>query len=120
MEVAILPVGEYQKACGQRLRKLLKILSISNTKAAEVMGVSKQVLNHWLKGNNPIQVHNLYRLSRATGVDFNYVFLGDWAGLPYRVAAVLDEELKATLEAVAERDRPGLGSRSRKRQSASS
>lgn len=95
-----LPVSDYQKICGGRLRRIITELDLSFVQAAEIMGISKHVLNHWMKGNNPIEPHALYRLAVLKGVDFNYVFLGDWSRLPYDLAREFEAELKATLEAV--------------------
>jgi hypothetical protein len=69
------------------------------------MGVSKHVLNHWLRGNHPIQPYPLYRLCRAKNVDFNYVFLGDWSRLPHDLGEAFEEEVRATLEASPARPR---------------
>lgn len=104
METAILPQGEYHKAAGERLRTVIRLLGLKNTEAAKIMGISKHVLNFWMKGENPIQPYQLYRLCRSKGINFDYVALGDWSALPHRLAQVLEAELSAKL---AEDEAPG-------------
>ena len=98
MKTVIMSSSDFQVATGARLRRLISLLDLYYTDAAEIMGVSRHVLNHWMVGNNPIQPHALYRLCRSRGVDFNYVFLGDWSGLPFPLAAALDAEVRAELD----------------------
>jgi len=61
------------------------------------MGVSKNVLRNWLAGDNPVQPYPLYRFCRAKGVDFNFVFLGDWTRLPYGLAKAAEQQALASL-----------------------
>ncbi len=75
------------------------MLGITQVEAARLMGISKHVLRNWIAGDNPIMPYAMYRLCRAKGVDFNYVFLGDWARLPHDLATRLEAELQAKLAA---------------------
>ncbi|GEN14722.1 hypothetical protein NCH01_11530 [Neoasaia chiangmaiensis] len=93
MQVEILSLSDYQVTCGHRLRRAIELLGMAFTEAAAIMGVSKGVLNHWMSGNHPIQPYALYRLSRARNVTFDYVFLGDWSGLPHHLASQLEAEI---------------------------
>jgi transcriptional regulator with XRE-family HTH domain len=93
VQSAILSLSDHQRAAGQRLRRLIQLLELDFVEAAKIMGVTKHVLNHWMKGNHPIQPYPLYKLCRSRGVNFDYVFLGDWSGLPYRLARELEAEL---------------------------
>src|SRR5689334_7519003 len=102
MTVPILPSGEFQRDCGRRLRNLIDKLGLSQVEAGKIMGVSKHVLRNWLAGDNPVQPYPLYRLCCARGVDFNYVFLGDWSRLPFELAKDMDAELQSKLEATSE------------------
>lgn len=104
--VSVLAQSDYQTAVGTRLRRLIDLLGISYVEAASLMGVSKNVLRNWMAGDNPPAPYAVYRLTRAKGVDFNYVFLGDWSALPARLARALDEEMKSTLGASAEQAPP--------------
>lgn len=106
MEIAILPVGEHQKAAGERLRHLIDLIGMSYVEAAGVMGVSKHVLRNWMAGDSYPQPYALYRLSRSKGINFDYVFLGDWSNLPHRIARALEEEFGAIPEARSEPVQP--------------
>ncbi|MCK8788193.1 helix-turn-helix transcriptional regulator [Roseomonas sp. NAR14] len=99
MPQPILPQSEFQIDAGRRLRRLIDLLGLSQVEAGEIMGVSKHVIRNWLAGDNPPQPYPMYRLCRAKGLDFNYVFLGDWSSLPGRYAQVLEKEALANLEA---------------------
>jgi transcriptional regulator with XRE-family HTH domain len=101
MEIAVLSFADHKIQCGQRLRKLIDLLDLPYVEAAELMGISKHVLRNWMAGESYPQPHSLYRLCRAKGVDFNYVFLDDWSALPHRLSSALEAELKAQLEGSA-------------------
>jgi len=104
--VSVLSQTDYQRAAGARLRRLIDLMDLTYVDAAALMGVSKNVLRNWMVGDNPPQPYPIYRLCRAKGIDFNYVFLGDWSALPARLARELDEEMKATLGASGEQAPP--------------
>ncbi|NVN44825.1 helix-turn-helix transcriptional regulator [Asaia siamensis] len=93
MHIDILNLTDYQAACGYRLRRVIELLDLTFTDAAKIMGISKGVLNHWMAGNNPIQPYALYRLSRSRGITFDYIFLGNWSGLPHLLAAQIEKEM---------------------------
>lgn len=93
MQSHILTPNDYQRACGERLRHVIELLGLSFKEAAELMNVSKHVLNHWMKGNHPIAPYAAYRLCRSRGVTFDYIFLGDWSSLPHKLARVFEQEL---------------------------
>jgi transcriptional regulator with XRE-family HTH domain len=96
MEIALLTAAAHQKLAGERLRHVIDLLGIPYVEAASIMGVSKHVLRNWMAGDNYPQPYPLYRLAKAKGVNFDYVFLGDWQGLPHRIAKVLESEFEAT------------------------
>ena len=50
MEIPVLPIGDFQTDCGERLRKLIDMLGISQVEAGRLMGVSKHVIRNWLAG----------------------------------------------------------------------
>ena len=107
MEIAILPLAEHKLACGNRLRLLIDMLKLSYVEAASLMGVSKNVLRNWMAGENYPQPYALYRLCRSRGVNFDYVFLGDWSSLPHSLGQALDARLQpstAGLSAPAPKD----------------
>lgn len=104
-DTPILAETDFQKDSGLRLRRLIHKLGITQVKAAELMGISKHVLRNWLVGEHPIKPFAVYRLCKARGIDFNYVFLGDWAQLPYKLAREFEQELTSKLAASSEVDR---------------
>jgi transcriptional regulator with XRE-family HTH domain len=97
MITPVLPTSEFQIDAGRRLRWLIAKLGLKQTQAADIMGVSKHVLRNWLVGDNPVQPYPLYRLCRSRGVDFNFVYLGDWTHLPYELAKAAEQEALANL-----------------------
>jgi transcriptional regulator with XRE-family HTH domain len=97
--VSVLDEGDFHRSAGSRLRTILDLLGLEEPVAAGLMGLSVSALRKMLSGTAPMNVYALYRLSRAKGVDFNYVFLGDWSALPSRLAKRLDEEMTARLGA---------------------
>jgi transcriptional regulator with XRE-family HTH domain len=105
VQTAILSQSDHQRAAGDRLRRLIKLLGISYVEAAETMNVSKHVLNHWMSGNHPIQPYPLYRLCRSKGVNFDYVFLGDWSSLPHRMGREIEAEILPSRETASASDR---------------
>ena len=98
VEAAFIGSSDHQVRSGKRLRGVIKAIGLRFTEAADIMGVTKHVLNHWMEGSNPIQPYPLYRLSRAKSVTFDYIFLGDWSNLPHWIA----EALRAKSEGIAE------------------
>lgn len=98
-DIPILAQSDYQEVAGRRLREVIDLLGITQVEAGRLMGVSKHVLRNWLAGENPIQPYALYRLHKAKGIDFNYVFLGDWARMPHDLAKALEADLQAKLAA---------------------
>ena len=102
METPLMPQSEHQVACGFRLRRLIDACEISYVRAAADMGVSKQRLGNWMRGDNYPELYALYRFARLRGVNTDYVFLGDWTNLPQRVAEKLQAEMLAKLEAKVE------------------
>ncbi len=107
METAILSQSDHRVAVGARLRKVIDLLGMPYTEAAELMGVSKQVLRNWMAGEHYPSPYSIYRLCRTRGIDFDYVFLGNWDGLPHHLARALDAELEVQLAPPAQRPEEG-------------
>lgn len=101
VSVTVLSRKDFRIASAHRLRDLIEKLGLTQVEAAQIMGVSKHVLRNWLMAENAIGTYALYRLSRAKGIDFNYIFLGDWSNLPPEVVEQFERELGAALEAAA-------------------
>lgn len=110
MENVIFSREDHLKAAGHRLRRVIDMLSLSYVEAAEIMGISKHVLRNCMAGDNYVQPYALYRLCRAKGIDFNYVFLGDWGALPTRLGKQLEDELAAGMASATARGPMGAES----------
>ncbi len=96
-QVPIQTPAEYQRECGRRLRWLLDALGLTQPEAAEIMGITKQVLNHWLQGRHGISAYALYRLSLVKRTNFDFVFLAAHSRLPADLAARIEREYLAEL-----------------------
>ncbi len=107
---ALLTQSDHQRQVGARLRRLIELLDMQQIEAAALMGVSKQTLNNWLRGDSYPAIFPLYRLCRARGVDFNFIMLADWSALPARLARTLDAELSAAMADAPEVDHPAVES----------
>ena len=110
MSSGLLSQSDHQRQVGARLRRLLELMDMQQIEAASIMGVSKQTLNNWLRGDSYPAPYPLYRLCRARGVDFNFIMLADWSALPGRLARALDAELSASAEDHAAADHPAVES----------
>ena len=90
MEQLIQSETEYCRQVGERLRQLIDAIGISYADAARDMGVTRNQLGNWMRGNHGFPRHYaLYRFCRIRGVSTDWVFLGDPSGLPKRVSDVL-------------------------------
>jgi transcriptional regulator with XRE-family HTH domain len=110
MSDTILSQSEHQKVVGSRLRRVVAMLGMSLVDAADVMGVSKQTFNDYVKGKTYPNSYAVYRLHRAKGVTYDFLFLGDWSALPAKLAAAMDAELRVEMDAALGRDRVGAES----------
>jgi hypothetical protein len=59
---------------------------MEHVEAAHIMGVSKQSVSDWIAGRGYPNQYGAYRLHRMTGITCDWLFLGDWGGLPARLA----------------------------------
>lgn len=98
MQTHIFPMSDHKKVVGARLRKIIDIIGLQYTEAADIMGVSKQVLRNWMSGESYPAPYSLYKLCKSKGVNFDYIFLGNWDHLPHHLAKVLEQELEDQLE----------------------
>ena len=89
MKTAILSKSDHMKAVGARLRQLIDALGISYVEAAKDMGIPKNHLGNWMRGDAYPLHYEIYRFARIRGVNLDWVFLGDPSGLPQRVFAKL-------------------------------
>jgi len=49
------------------------------------MGVTKNHLGNWMRGDAYPRHYEVYRLCRVTGLTTDYLYLGDPSGLPKRL-----------------------------------
>lgn len=103
MDVNLLSERDHQRVAGARLRQAIDLLGLTYVEAAGIMGVTKHVLNHWMEGNHPMKPYPVYRLRAIKGVTFEWVFAGDFSGLPHRLAQALEA---AALASLADRAEP--------------
>lgn len=87
--LAILAKSDHVQHVGVRLRQLIDALDISYVQAAHEMGVTKSQLGNWMRGDSYPAPYQLYLFCRRRGLTFDWVYLGDPAGLPYQVATRL-------------------------------
>ena len=67
------PIDQY---VGDRLRTLRMSLRMSQTKLGGALGVTFQQVQKYEDGTNRIGASNLYKSSKALGIDMNYFFEG--------------------------------------------
>ncbi len=65
------PIDAY---VGERVRLRRTLLGISQTKLAEVLGVTFQQVQKYERGTNRIGASNLYKIAKALGVPVSYFF----------------------------------------------
>lgn len=81
MEQLLLAQGDHMRAVGARLRRLIDALGIQYVEAAADMGIPKNQIGNWMRGEAYPRPYNLYLFCRKRGVSCDYVLLGDPAGL---------------------------------------
>ena len=72
---------------GANLRSVCKLKGIKNYQIAEYMGVTASSVSHWFKGDNFLDMDNLYKLCLYLGVSLDQVF-----GLDPIVVGVLSQD----------------------------
>lgn len=60
----------------KNLHEILEKRGVSQKAASELAGVRPSVINDWLSGSNPSDLHAVHRLSEGLGVDFSWLLLG--------------------------------------------
>jgi transcriptional regulator with XRE-family HTH domain len=94
MEQLILSQSDHVRAVGDRLRRIIRALGIRQVEAAADMGIPKNHLGNWLRGDAYPRQYQLYRFCRIRGITADYILLGDPSGLPHRmVEALIRQEL---------------------------
>jgi transcriptional regulator with XRE-family HTH domain len=61
---------------GKRLSFILKEKEISQSKAADIVGIRKSVLNGWTTGVSPSNLAAVHRLCEALDISFTWLLIG--------------------------------------------
>lgn len=94
MDRPILPVSDHKRDVGRRLQQALKAAKVRNIDAAEIMGTSKQSVSDYIAGRAYPPQYGCYCLHKIHGITLDWLFLGDWSGLPERLASKLKPDLR--------------------------
>lgn len=65
---------DMKKIAGANLKKIASLKGIPNKQIADYMGVTASSVSHWFKGDNFLDVQNLYILCQYLGVSLDQVF----------------------------------------------
>ena len=76
-----------KKTVGENLKKVCKLKGIKNVDIANYMEVSPGSVSHWFKGDNFLDIDNLYKLCRYLNVSLDQVF-----GLDPIIVGVLNND----------------------------
>ena len=63
-----------KKIIGENLRKVSKAKGIKNVQIADYMNVSEGSVSHWFRGDNSLDIDNLYKLCQFLGVSLDQIF----------------------------------------------
>ena len=74
------------------LRRVCKLKGIKNKDIAAHMGVSEGAVSHWFKGDNSLDIDNLFSICQFVGVSLDQIF-----GVDPIVVSVLNEDENALL-----------------------
>jgi transcriptional regulator with XRE-family HTH domain len=83
-----------KKTAGENLRRICKIKGIRNYQVADYMGVTTSSVSHWFKGDNFLDIDNLYKLSQFLGVTLDQIF-----GLSPIVVGILNNDEEEIISA---------------------
>lgn len=91
MEQVILTQADFRRASGYRLRRAINACGMSYVAAAKLMGITKNHLGNWMRGEGPIDPYKLYIFCRVTPITADYILLDDPSGLPSAIVARLSQ-----------------------------
>ena len=89
MKTSHLTARDHRLLVGFNLRQIIAALGISQVDAANAMGVTKNHLGNWLRGDAYPQHYQIYLFCRRYGITADWIFLSYHSGLPARTAARL-------------------------------
>jgi transcriptional regulator with XRE-family HTH domain len=97
-------VADYKKDVGKRLRALREVSGLKQRAFASGFGKEQNTYQKWESGGNFPDPMAVLGICKRYGVDFNYVFLGDFDGLGGNLAAKLAQKLSSTAPRTEEED----------------
>ena len=63
-----------KKTVCDNLKAVSKVKGIRNRQIAEYMNVSESCVSHWFRGDNSLDIDNLYKLCQFLGVSLDQIF----------------------------------------------
>lgn len=78
------------KMVGERLALLRKVKGISSqAEMARIIGCELKRYNHWERGRGMLPVEFAIEISKKTGANLDYIYLGDMSSLPLNLWTLL-------------------------------
>lgn len=81
------------KEVGARVAALIAALDIDQKVFAESIDLDPSSLTKIIKGNKPLQPYMAYKIHQRHGVDLNYIYLGQFSGLPLSLSNTITKHL---------------------------
>ncbi|MBF0423249.1 MAG: helix-turn-helix transcriptional regulator [Magnetococcales bacterium] len=78
--------SEQRIAIGHRLSAVRQALDLSLEDFAAAIEVELPALTRWETGEDSPNLHAMFRMAKRFSVTLDWIFLGDPAGLPHRIA----------------------------------
>lgn len=88
-----------KQTVGENLKKVCKTKGLKNYQVADYMGVTEGCVSHWFRGDNSIDIDNLYRLCQFLGVSLDQIF-----GIEPLISDIISKEECVLLEAYRKAD----------------
>jgi transcriptional regulator with XRE-family HTH domain len=92
-----LPPNRTFEAIGKRLRAFRDLTGLSQKEFAARAGILDTTYNQYERGVSQPKIEYAYALCDTYGLTLDWIYSGDTAGLPYRIASDLAKETKETV-----------------------
>ena len=89
----VIQIQSIKETVSSNLRRVCKLKGIKNKDIAAHMGVSEGAVSHWFKGDNSLDIDNLYSICQFVGVSLDQIFGID----PFYVSVLNAEENELVL-----------------------
>lgn len=89
----VIQIHSVKETVSSNLRRVCKLKGIKNKDIAAHMGVSEGAVSHWFKGDNSLDIDNLYSICQFVGVSLDQIFGID----PFYVSVLNAEENELVL-----------------------